>query len=290
MAGTDTTNTISSFTYRNKYFQANLQQVLRKAMVAEAVCQVDRSDAYTIQNPYSSQPTVTLTALTGTYSASNYTTTNDALTVTEEAKYAEHIYQFESVMSNFNLFADRADNQAYAIAYAIDKYVVNALCEDGTGTYSTPSGGFTTASNINTICANLLSKVMGYAEVYKGLFLVIEAGDTVGFTIAGATNGYSFADGVLNNGFMTKYMGIDIYVVATSTFVDETIGTKTVTNSGHRVFGVKGVSTYAIPRGITYEEISVAGRTGKEVRAYGVFGFKLWTQKAGLVVDITVTA
>lgn len=282
-------NTIGSTSWRLKFYAANLQQVLRNALVAEKVCDVDRGDNYTIRNPYGSQPTASITGLTGTYAVNDYTITDDTLTVTDEFKYAEHVYDFEELLNNFDLFANRADEQAYSVAYAIDKYVVNSLCEDGTGTYSTPSGGFTTAANINTIMANLVSKVAGYSEAYKGLFLIIENTDLVGFQIAGATNGYTMADATLNNGFAGRWMGVDIYVVRSGTFVTETIGTRTdISNSGHRVFGVKGVATYAAPRGVKYEEKSVSGKTGKEVVTYGYCGFKLWTQKAGLIVDITI--
>src|SRR6185436_1147171 len=125
-------------------------------------------------NPYSNQPTATVSALTGTYSVSNYTTTNDALTITDEFKYSEHIYGFEKFIQNFDLMADRMDNIAYAVAYGLDRWAVNNLCEDGTGTYTTPTGGFTNASNIITIMANLNSKVAGFAPTMNGTFLVIE--------------------------------------------------------------------------------------------------------------------
>ena len=267
---------------------ANLQQVLRNALVAEKICAVDSGDSYTIKNPYGSQPTTTISALTGTYLVNDYTITDDTLTVTDEFKNAEHVYDFEELLNNFDLFANRADEQAYSVAASIDKYVVNNLGTDATGTYTTPTGGFTTAANINTIMANLQSKVAGYADAYKGTFLVIENTDLVGFQIAGATNGFSMADATLNNGFAGRWMGTDIYVIRTGTFVTSTLGTKSVTCSGCRVFGVKGVATYAAPRGVRYEEKAVSGKTGKEVVTYGYVGFKLWTQKAGLVVKITL--
>jgi hypothetical protein len=37
-----------------------------------------------------------------------------------------------------------------------------------------------------------------------------------------------------------------------------------------------------------YEEKSVTEKTGKEIVVFGLVGFKLWAQKAGLVVDITL--
>lgn len=281
-------NTQSTYGNRDKYFQSQYEIVLRNALVAEKICDVDNSDVKRIQNPYGGQPTATVQAVAGTYSVSAWTITDDALTVTDEVIYAEHVFAHEDFFAVFDLAASRIDNMMYAVAFGIDKFVINNLCEDATGTYTTPTGGFTTASNINPIMANLQSKVAGYQDAYRGTFLVIENTDLVGFAIAGATNGFSMADSVLNNGFMNNWMGTDIYVVRSGLFVSATIGTTTVTNSGHRVFGVKGVATYASPRGMQYEEKSVTGKTGKEIVVYGLVGFKLWAQKAALVVDITL--
>lgn len=281
-------NTISTKTYRDKYRMATLEKILRGALVAEKICEVDRSDAKTIQNPYSSQPTVTVQALAGTYSTADFTTTDDTLTVNNEFIVAEHIKDFEQVLTRFDLFATRTDEMAFQVAYAIDHFVLNNLLEDGTGTYTTPVGGFTTAANINVIMSNLISKVAGYAESYKGLFLVLENTDITGVIQAHATNGFSFADAALNNGWMSSYMGVDIYVVRSGLFADETYGTTTYTNASHRVFGVKNVATYAAPRGVRFEEKAVSGKTGREVVCWGYIGFKLWSQRAALIIDITL--
>jgi len=285
-------NTIDSKTYRDKYRLASLDSLLRVALVAEKICEVDRSDSKTIQNPYGSQPAAVVQAIAGTYTPAAFTTTDDTLTVADEVVIGEHIYNFEKLLSRFDLFANRQDEINNSIKTAIDKWVINCLCEDGTGTYSTPTGGFTTAANINVIMSNLLSKVAGYADVYRGLFLVIESTDVPGFIQAQATNGFNFADAALKNGFMSNYMGVEIYVVASGTFVDATTttasGTKTWTNSGHRVFGVKGVTTYACPRGGNWEEKGVTGKTGMEVSYDAQIGFKVWATKAALIVDITL--
>jgi hypothetical protein len=287
-------NTISTKTYRDKYRSASLDTLLRAALVAEKVCEVDRSNSKTIQNPYGSQPTATVQALAGTYTPATFITTDDTLTVADEVVIGEHVYNFEALLSRFDLFANRQDEINYSIATAIDKWVINCLCEDANGTYSTPSGGFTTAANINVIMSNLASKVAGYADAYKGLFLIIENTDVPGFVQAQATNGYSFADAALKNGFMSSYMGIDIYVVRSGTFADETTstasGTKTWTNSGHRVFGVKNVTTYAAPRNITWDEKGVTGKTGKEICMDASIGFKAWVTKYDLIIDITLVA
>jgi len=281
-------NTLSTHTLRQKYLRSTLQESLRNALVAEAVCRVDRSEQKTIENPYITQQTAAIQTVAGTYSVSAMTTTDDTLTVADEVIFGTHVFDFEKLTSNFNLMADFFDDLTYSVAFGVDKFVVNALCEDGTGTYTTPAGGFTTAANIPVIMSNLLSKVAGYQGPQNGLFLIIENTDLVGFAQAQVASGFAYADAALNNGFITNYMGVDIYVIRSGTFVDATLGSKTVTNDGHRVFGVKNVATYASPRGIRYEEKGVAGKTGMEIAVVSLVGFKLWTPHAGLVVDITL--
>lgn len=266
-----------------------LQKALRNALVAEAVCRVDRSDLKTIENPYITQQTAAIQAVAGTYSVSAMTTTDDTLTVTDEVIFGTHVFDFERLTSNFDLMANFYDDLAYSVAFGIDKFVVNGLCEDATGTYSTPSGGFTTAANIPIIMSNLISKVAGYQGPQNGLYLIIENTDLVGFAQAQVSSGFSYADAALNNGFMSNYMGVDIYVIRSGTFVSATLGSRSdFTNSGHRVFGVKNTATYASPRGIRYEEKGVSGKTGMEIAVSGLVGFKLWTPMAGLHVDITL--
>jgi hypothetical protein len=266
--------------------------LLRVALIAEKVCAVDRTNAKTIQNPYGSQPTTTVQAIAGTYSTATFTTTDDTLTVADEFVVAEHIYDFENTLSNFDLFANRIDEMNNSFVTAVDKWVLNNLCEDGTGAYTTPVGGFTTAANIIPIMSELLSKLAGYREMFDNPYLIIENTDLPGFIQAGATNGFNMADSTLRNGFVGNFMGVDIYIARTGTFVDATTttasGTKTWTNSGHRVFGVKGVTTFAYPRSIQAEEVMVSGKTGRELRTFGYAGFKAWYAKADLTIDITL--
>lgn len=283
-------NTQSTYGNRDKYFQSQYQIVLRNALVCEKICDVNNSDLKRIQNPYGGQPTATIQAVVGTYSVSAWTITDDTLTVTDEVIYAEQIFGFEEFFAIFDIAASRIDNMMYSVAFGIDKFVLNNFAGNATGTYSTPAGGFTNASNIATIMSNLISKVMGFQDVYKGLFLVIENTDVVGFVAAQVASGFSYADAALNNGFMQNYMGVDIYVIRTGTFVTATLGSTSVTNSGKRLFGVKGIATYASPRGMQYEEKAVTLKTGKEIVVWGLVGFKLWTQKAGLAVLITLVS
>ena len=282
-------NTLSTQTYRDKVRSTMLEKALRRMLIAEKICQVDSSDSKRIENPYGSVPTASVGVITGTYSVADYTTTDDTLTVDSQVIVAEHVYDFESTLADFNLFASRAEEAAFAVANAIDNVVINRLTEDGTGAYSTAAGGFSSA-NTPVILSNIASQLAGYSESMNGMFLVVENTDLVGFTQWQIGTGFSFADAALNNGFLTSVMGIDIYVTRSGRFTDGTDGTNSWTNAGHRVAGIKNVATYASPRGVRFEEKAVSGKTGMEVVTHALLGFKLWETKKPLIIDITVTA
>ena len=288
-------NTISTLTYRDKYRLSALDQLLRQALVAEKICTVDRSDVKRIESPYGSQPSTVVQAIAGTYTPATYSTTNDTLTVSDEVIVSEHIFDFEQVLTNFDMFASRTNEMMFQVAASVDKYVLNNLLEEANQSYTTPTGGFTTASNVLTILGNLIAKVAGYKEAYYGnMYLVVENTDLPGIIQAASTHGFVRADNTLANGLVAGLLGVDIHVVRTGTFDDSaddngsTSGTTIWTNANHRLFGVKGVSTYAAPRGVRFEEKMVSGKTGREIVVYGYIGHKLWTSKRDLVVDITL--
>lgn len=293
MANTIGTSTLSE-TWRIKYMKSTLETNLRKAMVSREIFNVDESGAFYIANPYGSQPTASIAAIAGTYSVSTFTTTDDTLTITEQVTYAEHIFEFEELLARVDLWMSRVDELSYAVAQRADQYVLNEVLENATGAYTTPAGGFTTAANVVTIFSNLLGKVAGFAESYKGLFLVVENTDLPGIIQAAGSNGFTTADMVLRNGWVNSYMGVDIYVVRTGTFIDATTttasGTKTWTNSGLRMFGVKNVATYACPGGIHVDEKKVTAKTGRELSVWMNIGAKLWTPKSDLIVEITLSS
>lgn len=271
---------------------ASLDKLLRASLVAEKVCKVDRTDQKTVENPYGSQPTTVVQAIAGTYTPAAYTTTDDTLTVTDEVIVSEHIYDWEKVLTRGDLHGGRLDEMQFSVAKAIDKYVLNVVTEAATGAYTTPVGGFTTAANVNVIISNLISKVAGYEDAYKGLFLVLEHTDIPGIIQSQMTNGFNFADAALNNGFMSNYGGVEIYVTRGGLFEDDTqtsdSGSQTWSNAGHRLFGVKDTAMYAAPRGVTYDEKGVTGKTGREIEVHGYIGAKVWATKSDLLVDITL--
>lgn len=282
-------NTLSTYTLRHKYFSSALQVALQEQLVAEQICNVDRSDLKTIENPYITEVTAAIQAVAGTYTPAARTVTDDALSVDDEVLVSTHVFDFEMRTSNYDLTANFLDDLIFQVRYKIDQFVLNKILDGATGTYTTPAGGFTSSGNIAEIFANLLSKIGGFSSGQFGKpFVVIENTDLVGIAQAQANSGFSYADYALRNGPIPEYMGVDIYVVRTGTFVTSTLGTLTATNSGHRLFGVKGVATYASPRGVQYEEKMVTGKTGREIVAYGYVGAKVWAQKASVLVDITL--
>lgn len=287
-----TTNSLSTKTLRDKYRSAQIQQALRNAVVGEKVCMVDRSDLKTISSPYVTAMTTVVQAAAGTYTPANITTTDDTLTVADEFIVSGQIKGFEQITANFDLFFAANEAMTNSVVQAVDKWVLNELCENGTGAYTTPAGGFTTAANVVTIVSNIISKCAGYADAMGGMYVVVENTDLTGIIPAIASSGFRYADDALTNGIYGQILGVDIYVVRTGTFVDAATtsvsGTKTWTNDGHRVGGVKNVSTYAFPRGLQFEEKGVTGVTGMEVVAYGLVGFKQWTPTAALTIDITL--
>jgi len=287
-----TTNSLSTKTYRDKLRAAQIMQALKNQVVAEKICLVDRTDAKIISSPYITAMTTVVQAATGTYTPANVTTTDDTLTVADEFIIGAQIKGFESILANFDLFFAANQAMTNSVVQAVDKWVLNNLCEDGTGALTTPAGGFTTASNVVGIVASVISKCAGYADALGGMYIVVENTDLTGIIPAVASSGFRYADDALMNGIYGQILGVDIYVVRSGTFVDEATssvsGTKTWTNAGHRVGGVKNVSTYAFPRGIQFEEKGVTGVTGKEVVVYGLVGFKQWTPTATLTIDITL--
>jgi hypothetical protein len=257
-------------------------------LISEAVFEKDTSGLKTLQNPYGSQPTSAITAINGTYTVAEYQTTDDTLTVTDEIKVAEHVFDFEQTLTNFDLFTNRTMEQGMSVARDADKYALNVVLDGAGESYSTPAGGFATAANIKVIFSRLIAKVSGYADAYKGYFIVLENSDIGGVIEAQLGSGFSYSDQALRNGFLTNYAGVEIYVTRDGTYVDATLGTKTVTNDGHRLFGVKKIATFCMPGGFHFEEKGVTGKTGMEVVTYSYIGAKAWATKADLLVDVTI--
>jgi len=287
MANTIGTSTLSEV-WRIKYAQSKLDLSLKTASVSEKCFKKDMSGAMYISNPYLTAIAGTAAAIAGTYTVATATTTDDKLTVADQVSKGVHLFEFEDTLSRADLFGSFIDDLSAEITLLVDQFVINSMANNAGEAYTTAAGGFTTPGNINKIVGDLTGKVAGYSDAYKGLFLLVENTDLTGFIQAGMSNGFNFADATLNNGFAGVYGGVDIYVVRSGVFATTTIGTLSATNSGKRLFGVKNVHTYALPKGVQYDEKKVTLKTGKEISVWANVGAKVWTQKANLLVLITL--
>lgn len=290
MANTIGTSTLSE-TWRIGYAQNMLDLSLKTALVTEKIAHVDRSGAKYIGNPYLTALTATAAAIDGTYTPATATTTDQTLTVSDQATSSVHLLEFEDRLNRVDLFASLVEEMRAQVAVKMDSYVINYFTNNAGSTYSTPTGGFTTASNIPTIIANCTGKVAGYAQdfVSQRMFIVIESTDLPGFIISGMQSGFNYSDSTLNNGFGGVYGAVRVYVVRPGTFATTTIGTLSATNSGKRLFGIEGVHWVSNPGGMQYDEKKITSKTGRELVCWANYGAAVWTQKSTLLCAITIT-
>lgn len=287
--------TLSDYTNRRKYYSSKLATTLLTKTVAHDIFSVDSSNNKLIINPYISTTTPVMGALAGTYTAGTGTTTDDTLTVNKEIINAQHIYDFESRLSQFDLAKSMLDQMTADNAVLLDKWALNRAMADGTGTYATAAGGITKTNAIQVL-SDLTAQLAGYQESYAGNFyFVIENTELSAIQQAGAAAGFTFADKTIYSGQVMNLMGVDIYVVRTGTFVTETVGGDAFTNAAKRLFGVKNTVTLATPSSTregansVYEEKAVDGKTGKQLLTVMYTGLKVWTPKASLTVKVTLT-
>lgn len=285
-----TLNFTEATAYRKKWMPNLFQELLQNAVVARKIMDVDTSNVKYIENPYGDAGVVTQQGTLGTYTVDTFTVTADTLTVSEEFVWSEQVYDFEQLASVADVKGSRMKEAMAKMATAVDKYALNALAAGGTGTYSTPAGGFT-RDNVPQILADLSGKVAGYSEDFNGKYLVVENTDIGGLILAGMTNGFNFADTFLRNGYVgtLAFGGFDVYVVRSGTFITGTLGTLSPTNAGKRLAGIKNLATLAMPNDrMNWMEKEVSGKTGFELAMATYAGVKVWTQKAALTIVITL--
>lgn len=269
-------NTISSRTYRDLVRNSTLQAILHSATVTEAIADVDRSGKKVIQNPYPSTPTVTIQALAGTYSVNTYTTTDDALTVSQEIMLSEHVYDFEESLAMYDLFQNRVEQMAWKIKDKLDTQMLTDILATSSINTLVVTSGFASYGVIKAL-AGLQGLVAGYSTGQNQVFLVIENTDIAAFIQAQVSTGFNMADMALKNGFMGNYLGVDVYVVRSGQ-----------SPSNHRLGGIKKSFTVALPTAWKTEEKQVSGATGWEIVMYGYYGSKVWHNNLNLVVDVQI--
>ena len=273
------------------YVKNTLDLGLRSMTASEKIFPADRSGIRYKANPYLTAATAAIAAQSGAYSVSTATTTDQACEVTDQVTYSVHDFEFEETQSRIDLGQSYYLDMAAAVAVKVDQFVLNKILDGAGSSFSAAAGGFTTSANINLIFSTINSKLDGYSDSWRGKFVVLENTDMVGLYVAGATNGFNFADSVLRNGEVGEWMGVKIFTVRTGMFVTASLGTLTATNANHRLAGVMKVTGYNLqPGGMQYDEKKVTAKTGMELATWCNVGAVVWTQKANLLIDIDVSA
>lgn len=270
MALSDTT-----FSIRKK--SAIMQAYLQSMVVAREISDFQDGVKF-LTNPYETLGSVEVNSpMTGTYTVSNLTTTDDTLEVNREAIYNKHIFDFESRFAQYNLAMEFLKGATSKLVEAIDTQLFSELNTNAGNTVAV--GGAFTSNNVIPSLAEASGYLAGYSESMNGLFLVIGNSSLPAFQEMGATNGFSFADSVLRNGLAGQIMGFDLYVVRDG---------QLPANSA--LAGIKRVFSTGTNGGIQIEEKHVSGKTGKEFAAYTYYNSKVWNNSTPLVVNFTLTA
>ena len=269
-------NTISSRTYRDVLRKESFQEYTKMALVAKEIAMEDTSGDKVIQNPYSSQPTPSVGAITGTYTVSDFTTTDESLSVADQVTIAERINDFEELLTKPNLFLDRTDKMTNAIAEEIDKYILDKLATGAGNTNVSVAGGFTSTNVIPTL-ASIVGELAGYSNFkLNGAYIVIGNSAVPAFIQAQIGNGFMMSDLAIKNGLFTNHAGVNIYVVR-----DDQLPTNTV------IAGISKQATWANPGGLRVQEKPVPLATATEVVYFAYIGAKVWSETADLTMNIS---
>jgi hypothetical protein len=293
---------LSTFTNRKKYALSKIDTVLAKEIISPQIFKVDTGNSKTIESPYFSATTTTGQNIAGTYTPANATTNDDTLTVNKEFINAQHVFDSEQRLSNFDTAKDLMDEMTRSFTEEVDKWALNRALADvqaataSTASFATAAGGITKTNAMNVI-GTILGNLSGYKNsIGQNPYLVIENTELGAFIEAQAAQGFAYADKVMYTGLVRNMAGVDLLVARTGTFVSATVSGDVFTNAGKRLFGVYNKITLAVPSGsrdgkmmADYEELKVSGKTGMELRMVGYGGVKVWTPAKNLSGALTIT-
>lgn len=281
-------NSIDNETKREKYAKGRLDYNLRRRAIAAEIFMVDNSANLYVDNPFVTTTGANAEAMAGTLTLGDLTITNDRFEVTEWVHETVHIFDFENRFNDFDLFSAAIDEMTSNVALMADKIALNKVADNAGANIATLSGGMAQA-NIDDLFGKIAGEFAGYQGVENGVYLAVENTEVPGLVQKQILTGFSFADATANNGLGGEYMGVEIYVTRTGTFVNGTVGTGTYTNANVRLCGVKKTASFAMIREGGYREVDVSLKTGKEVSVFGYVDAHVWTTKAPLTATVTLT-
>ena len=279
--------TLSDYTNRREYLMSKLNVNLKTKTVANDIFRIENTDSKTVLCPYITVTDAQAGAITGTYVLGDATTVDETLTVDRQIITAIHLLDHETRFAEFSLGKQAMDEFASKSTILLDQWSLNMAVKNAGQTSAIKTFAKTTAVDDILELKNL---VAGYEESFDGNFyLVVENTESAGIEKAGAVAGFVYQDRILNGQRVKTLVGVDIHVVRAGTFVDATIATDAFTNLNNRLFGVRKTATLALNNGVSYEELSVSLKTGKEMRSVMYAGFKNWTPRATLTVNVPLS-
>ena len=268
----------------SEHFMTGVQEDLRNTLVSYAISDVYTGPDKIIHNRFGNDPSLqTNNPISGTFTPGTVDVNEDQLTVDNEAIASVHIFDFEETLTDFNLMADYARRCSFIVRDAVDTAVFAEIATAATGASQTATynqaGGTT---QVLPLFTTIVSEFAGYEEAsMNGMYLVIDNTHIPNILQAMGVNGFSMADMALKNGFLTEYMGVDIYVTRAGQLPGLTM-----------IAGIKGSTTVALPTGSIggkFQAVQVSGKTGYETATIQYYGVKTWTKNLPKVLNITVT-
>lgn len=219
-------NTIGDGAFR-QLWMAGVQEDLDKKLVAKGISTTDSRASRLFHNPFNSTPVGTNGTRQTTYTIEDMTSTDDTLTVQQRATAAEHIDNYEQMMTSYDLMSQQEQRQAYRIADFIDQYVLNKpvgfsgvrKIDNGVmgGGASDSAAYVTSSTNINGVPTKIAQYLaLGNGAMEKGLFWVVSPYEMANITSYAQSHGFNVADSSISSGYQgvigKAFGGVDVYV------------------------------------------------------------------------------
>jgi hypothetical protein len=273
-------------------YETKLQERLSAPTVWKEVCKVTYTDTGILRNPYLTDATVgTGTRGTG-YTSTAAATTDDSVTIDTYKYCAQHIDRADLAQKTFTDWMEMADNMGTMLNETMESAMLAAHAswtDFDNASIGGAAGNITVeTSNIDDIITEIKTviRTAGGGEMLNrnGGFIIWREADFAKVERLAASQGYTTADNVLNNGIQQgfKYLGMEHYSSSKHT-------------AGHVFAGVKkafhvGVckSTYGLMTEVLNPVVSGAQISGVGLESRIDYKFNAWTKMVPVLLDVLV--
>jgi hypothetical protein len=272
-----------------------LQERLSEKTKWKEVSKVEYTDSKTLNNPYSTDPTVQSGTRGAAYTHQAITQTNESISIDTFKILPQLIDRADLAQSKYSNQMDLADVQGVLLNESIETAMMASYTQMtdfglvSPGVYGLSSSAITVdASNIDDIIRNIktqIRKANGESLMERnGAFIIWRADDFELLEAYAQANGYITSDAALKDGLPQgfKYMGVYHYSSNKGT-------------AGHLIAGVRGLLHVGICKS-TYGQVVIDNEPATAdgaVSGVGIvsrvdFKFKVWTKVAPVLFDINV--